>query len=123
MTDSAPITYSTTITEREMRLTPAAEAKMAELLAGADPDIKGIRVFVSGGGCSGMTYGMTYAEAETEYDSTLDVNGCRIVVDAVALNYLQGCEIDFAEDQFRFKSVFQAVGGSGTCGGCGGGGC
>ncbi len=122
MSDSAHIMYSTTITDREMRLTPAAEAKMAELVADADPDIKGIRVFVSGGGCSGMTYGMTYAEEVNEYDSTLNVNGCRIVVDAVALNYLQGCEIDFADDQFRFKDVFQAVGGSGTCGGCGGGG-
>ena len=65
---------------------------------------------------------MTYADDVTKYDSTLEQDGCKVVVDAVALNYLRGCEIDFSDDSFIFNNVFQAVGGSGTCGGCGGGG-
>ncbi|MGE5241204.1 MAG: HesB/IscA family protein [Bacteroidota bacterium] len=118
------IEYPVRIGDAEIRLAPAAQAKFAELLADADAaEVAGIRVFVSGGGCGGMTYGMTYAEATAgnHYDSVLEGPGFRIYVDAVALNYLQGCEIDFRNSSFVFNKVFQAVGGSGTCGGCGGG--
>ena len=45
-----------------------------------------------------MAYGMTYAEGISEYDSALAGNGYKIIVDAVALNFLKGCEIDFAQD-------------------------
>ena len=124
----AAIEYSTRIGDSEMRLTPAAQAQFAELLASADNEVTGIRVFVSGGGCSGMTYEMTYADntENNNYDSVLEGSGFKIFVDPVALNYLQGCEIDFRGDgpteSFVFNNVFKAVGGSGTCGGCGGGG-
>lgn len=124
----AAIEYSTRIGDSEMRLTPAAQAQFAELLASADNEVTGIRVFVSGGGCSGMTYEMTYADntENNDYDSVLEGPGFKIYVDPVALNYLQGCEIDFRGDgpteSFVFNNVFKAVGGSGTCGGCGGGG-
>ena len=118
------IEYSTRIGDAEMRLTPAAQVKFAEMLKEVDGEFAGIRVFVSGGGCSGMTYDMTYAEntADHNYDSVLEGPGFKIYVDAVALNYLQGSEIDFRDSSFVFNKVFQAVGGSGTCGGCGGGG-
>ena len=122
------IEYPTRIGDSEMRLTPAAQTKIAELLASADNDVAGIRVFVSGGGCSGMTYDMTYADntVDSNYDSVLEGPGFKIYVDPVALNYLQGSEIDFRGDgpsqSFVFNNVFQAVGGSGGCGGCGGGG-
>ncbi|MBI5613194.1 MAG: iron-sulfur cluster assembly accessory protein [Gammaproteobacteria bacterium] len=120
------VEYSTRIHESEMRLTPTAQAKIAELLAEAEDDVAGIRVFVSGGGCGGMTYGMTYADrAADDYDGVIEGPGFRVFVDPVALNYLQGCEIDFRVDgpspSFVFNKVFQAVGGSGRCGGCGGG--
>ncbi len=124
----AAIEYSTRIGDSEMRLTPAAQAQFAELLASADNEVTGIRVFVSGGGCSGMTYEMTYTDntENNNYDSVLEGSGFKIFVDPVALNYLQGCEIDFRGDgpteSFVFNNVFKAVGGSGTCGGCGGGG-
>lgn len=118
------IEYSSRIGDAEMRLTPAAQAKLAEILAEADNEITGIRVFVAGGGCGGMSYGMTYADSTSDnhYDSVLEGPGFKVYVDAVALNYLQGCEIDFRDESFVFNKVFQAVGGSGTCGGCGGGG-
>lgn len=122
MSETASVAFSTKVTEGDIQLTPAASAKMVELLASADDQIKAIRFFVAGGGCGGMTYSMTYADDVTKYDSTLEQDGCKVVVDAVALNYLRGCEIDFSDDSFIFNNVFQAVGGSGTCGGCGGGG-
>ncbi len=120
MSGAAHSSNVTPVADGELRLSPAAEVKMAELVANAESGV-GIRVFVSGGGCGGMTYGMTYAEEVTEYDSALEGDGYKIIVDAVALNFLSGCEIDFAQDIFVFNNVFQAVGGSGACGGCGGG--
>ncbi len=126
MSTAASSVFQNDIGENDMRLTPAAQAKFAELLGEAEEAVAAIRVFVSGGGCSGMAYGMTYAGEATPYDSVIEGPGFRVVVDAVALNYLRGCEIDFRSDSlnpsFVFNNVFQSVGGSGTCGGCGGGG-
>ena len=121
MLDTANTIFSSTVTDQDIRLSPAASQKMAELLGDVDEQMEGIRVFVTGGGCSGMNYGITYADSATEYDCTLEGEGYRVLVDAVALNYLRGCEIDFDQNSFIFKNVFQAVGGSGVCGGCMGG--
>jgi len=121
--------YSTRISNDEITVTPAAGVQLAALLSQSEDQVEGVRVFVSGGGCGGMSYGMTYADRITPYDKILEGDGFRLVVDAVALNYLQGCQIDFVEQgmgaNFVFNNVFQAVGGSGVCGACGaaGGGC
>jgi iron-sulfur cluster insertion protein len=122
--------YPTQLSDQEVNLTEAAYAKMRELMSDTDDDdIEAIRVFVAGGGCGGMTYGMTFTNARTEYDSVLDKDGVKIYVDAVALNYLKGVEIDFVQQgmgaSFVFNNVFQATGGSGACSACGaaGGGC
>lgn len=114
--------YKTEIQEADLHVSPAARAKMAELMADADPGLNTIRIFVSGGGCGGMTYGMTFTDDTTPYDSVISGEGYNVAVDAVALNFLHGAEIDFANDSFVFNNVFKAVGGSGRCGGCGGGG-
>lgn len=118
---AANIAYTREIGDPEIRLTPAARATLAELMKDAEPGIVAIRLFVSGGGCGGMGYGMTFAEAVTDYDSVLKGEGFQLAVDAIALNYLQGCEIDFADGSFVFNNVFQLVGGSGACSGCAGG--
>lgn len=120
------VAYSTQIANHEMSVSPAAAEQLKTLLASIDEDVAGIRIFVSGGGCGGMTYGMTYAESMGPYDKVLEGDGFKIMVDAVALNYLQGCDIDFVEHgwnkSFVFNNVFKSVGGTGACGGCGGGG-
>lgn len=119
--------YNTTISD-EVNVTAAAHEKLVELLKSED-DINGVRIFVQGGGCGGMTYGMTFSEAPTKFDSVMEKDGLTVYVDAVALNYLSGVEIDYVEQgmgsSFVFRNVFQATGGSGTCGTCGaaGGGC
>jgi len=125
MATPANAVYQQQIGDGDMHLTSAAQAKLAELQGQADGEIAAIRVFVSGGGCGGMTYGMTYTDQITPYDSVINGPGFTLAVDTVALNYLRGCEIDFSTDtlnpSFVFNNVFQSVGGSGTCGGCGGG--
>ncbi len=108
-------------------VTASAKAKIAELLAGADESHSAVRVFVSGGGCGGMSYGMTFAESASEKDRLLnDDSGFALTIDPVAYSYLQGAEIDFQDSDvnatFVFNNVFQAVGGSGACAGCGGAG-
>ena len=94
--------------------------------------VNGVRIFVSGGGCGGMSYGMTFVEAPTEYDTTWEQDGLKVHVDSVALGFLAGVEVDYqtegANASFVFKNVFAQSGGSGSCGGCGsagggGGGC
>ena len=77
-------------------VTPPAKEKIAELLSGADQSQSAVRVFVSGGGCGGMNYGMTFAESVEETDRLIqDNSGCSIAIDPVALAYLEGAEIDF----------------------------
>lgn len=122
-------TFQSVLGRGDVTLTPAAEAKMAELFTDTDDELEAIRIFVSGGGCGGMTYGMTFTDRRTEYDCVLEANGFNVYVDAVALNFLRGVEIDFVDRpmgaSFVFNNVFASTGGSGTCGACGaaGGGC
>lgn len=118
---SAQASYPTEITDMDIRLQPAAQAKLAELLREADPGLDVVRIFVTGGGCGGMSYAMTFGEDVTEFDSVLEGEGFKVAIDAIALNYLSGCEIDFDGGSFVFRNVFQSVGGSGACGGCAGG--
>ena len=112
-----------------LKISPTAQAKLAELLAEAGDEVSAIRVFVSGGGCSGVSYGMTYTDEVTEHDRVIEAPGVKVVLDAVALGYLQGAEIDFTTDSlnpaFVFRNAPQAKSSGGGCGGggCGGGGC
>ncbi len=121
--------FVSSLGEADVRLTAAAKQKMAELFNGIEDDLEAIRVFVAGGGCGGMSYGMTFTDTRTPYDCVLEEEGFNLYVDVVALNYLRGVEIDYVERptgaSFVFNNVFAATGGSGTCGGCGaaGGGC
>ena len=113
------------ILPEQLAVTAPARAKIAQMLQEADESIDSVRIFVSGGGCSGMNYGMTFTEALEKRDSLLeDAEGCKLVVDPIALCYLQGAEVDYVNDgvntSFVFNNVFKAVGGSGACGGCGG---
>ena len=117
--------FNSALSQAEVNVSPSAQEQLLEIING-EPSAQGIRIFVSGGGCGGMTYGMTYADTTHPYDKVLEGEGYKLMVDAIAVSYLKGCDIDFVENglnsSFVFNNVFQAVGGSGACGGCGGGG-
>ncbi|MGC1952146.1 MAG: iron-sulfur cluster assembly accessory protein [Gammaproteobacteria bacterium] len=125
--------FRETLTEDEIRITPEAQTQLSKLLEQVeDDDIEAIRIYVTGGGCSGMTYGMTFTDQQTPYDRVMEYADFRLFIDAVALNYLHGVEIDYISRptgaSFVFNNVFTSTGGSGTCGACGaatgaGGGC
>ncbi len=115
------------IDDQNLKVSKAVRAKTTEMIQSAETEINSVRIFVSGGGCSGMNYGMTFADSSEPRDSVLEgEEGFRMVIDPLALAYMQGAEIDYSDDgansSFVFNNVFKAVGGSGACGGCGGAG-
>ncbi len=114
----------------DVSLTDSAKVQMSRLFDQIDDDeVEAIRLYVAGGGCSGMTYGMTFADRRHPHDTVLKSDDFNVYVDVVALNFVRGVEIDFVDRPagatFVFNNVFAATGGSGVCGGCGavGGGC
>jgi iron-sulfur cluster insertion protein len=73
---------------------------------------------------------MTFVESPTEFDTTFEKDGLKVHIDAVALGFLEGVEVDYqtegASPSFVFKNVFANTDSGGSCGGCGsagGGGC
>ena len=81
-------------------ITDNAVAKIKDIIAEENnPNIK-LRVFVQGGGCSGMQYGFTLDEEQAEDDWDLDYNGVRVLVDSMSGGYLQGAVVDYKEDQY-----------------------
>jgi iron-sulfur cluster insertion protein len=116
--------YSHEIEDGDIRITAEASEQIKKLFIQVDDDnIEAVRLYVSGGGCSGLTYGMNFTEAKTEYDKVLTVDDYLVYIDVVALSFLRGVEIDFSVyGTFIFNNVFKDTGGSGMCGGCGGAG-
>ena len=106
----------------EINVTDAAVDQLLALTKDEE-EVTGVRVFVSGGGCGGMNYGMTLVEQPTDFDAVWSKNGLDIYIDAVALSYLEGVEIDYqdqgANRSFVFRNVFANTAGSGACSACG----
>ena len=82
-----------------------------------NPDLK-LRVFVSGGGCSGFQYGFTFDEQRADDDLALVKDGVTLVVDPLSLQYLMGAEIDYQEGLEGAQFVIKNPNAQTTCG-CG----
>ena len=113
---TAELSAGNMIDDQDLKVTEAARVKITELIQSAETEINSVRIFVSGGGCSGMNYGMTFADSSEPRDSVLEgEEGFRMVIDPLALAYMQGAEIDYSDDgansSFVFNNVFKAVGG------------
>ena len=78
-------------------LTPRASDKLKEILAAQQQRDLALRVYVTPGGCSGFSYGMTFAESVEDGDSVVEHDGVRVVVDPMSAMYLKGSEIDFVD--------------------------
>ena len=98
--------------------TDAAARKVQELIdEEGNPELK-LRVYISGGGCSGFQYGFTFDEARAEDDFALDKHGVTLLVDPLSLQYLGGAEIDYAESLTGAQFVIRNPNARTTCG-CG----
>ncbi len=80
-------------------------------------DLK-LRVFVTGGGCSGLQYGFTFDEAVNDDDTVMEKNGVSLLIDPMSYQYLIGAEIDYSEGLEGAQFVIKNPNASSTCG-CG----
>jgi iron-sulfur cluster assembly protein len=78
-------------------LTQAAADKLQTIKAEKGIPDHALRVFVSGGGCSGLSYGMTFAQGEDFGDQVFEANGVKVVVDMGSIQYVDGAEIDYID--------------------------
>jgi len=92
-----------------------AAAKVNELIAEeGNPALK-LRVYVSGGGCSGFQYGFSFEEAVNEDDTAVEKDGVTLLVDPTSLQYLQGAEIDYQEGLEGSRFVIKNPNATSSC--------
>ena len=98
--------------------TDSAANKVKQLIdEEGNPALK-LRVFVSGGGCSGFQYGFTFDEDTSEDDTKMEKNGVTLLIDAMSYQYLAGAEIDYQENAEGAQFVIKNPNATSTCG-CG----
>ncbi len=98
--------------------TDSAANKVKQLIdEEGNADLK-LRVFVTGGGCSGFQYGFTFDEEVNDDDTTMVKNGVTLLIDAMSLQYLTGAEIDYQENLEGAQFVIKNPNVTNTCG-CG----
>ena len=131
-----------TVTNTEtptINLSTAASDAVKNILAERKLEGYALRVYVAGGGCCGVNFGMALDNNFRDVDTTFDLNGIKVVVDEVSIDYLRGASIDYVNDPVRGAGFAvdspNAKGGECSCGsgghahasndscGCGGGSC
>lgn len=98
--------------------TDSAANKVKQLIEEEGNDELKLRVFVSGGGCSGFQYGFTFDEVVNEDDTVLHKNGVQLLIDPMSFQYLAGAEIDYTEGLEGSQFVIKNPNATTTCG-CG----
>jgi iron-sulfur cluster insertion protein len=96
----------------------SAAGKVSELIAEeGNPELK-LRIYVSGGGCSGFQYGFAFEEAAGDDDLVIEKHGVRVLIDPVSLTYLSGAEVDYQDDLDGSRFIIKNPNAKSTCG-CG----
>ena len=95
-----------------------AVKKVKELIEEEGPPDLKLRVFVSGGGCSGMQYGFTFEESINEDDTKVEKDNVMLLIDPMSLQYLTGAEIDYQDNVQGSQFVIKNPNATTTCG-CG----
>jgi iron-sulfur cluster insertion protein len=98
--------------------TDAAARKVRELIDEEGDDALMLRVFISGGGCSGFQYGFTFDQNENDGDTIVVNHGVKLLVDPMSVQYLLGAEIDYSEGLEGSQFVIRNPNAATTCG-CG----
>ncbi|GBK57741.1 iron-sulfur cluster insertion protein [Edwardsiella piscicida] len=101
-----------------LQFTDAAANKVKSLIADEDnPNLK-LRVYITGGGCSGFQYGFTFDDKVNDGDMTIENQGAALVVDAMSLQYLVGGAVDYTEGLEGSRFIVNNPNAKTTCG-CG----
>jgi iron-sulfur cluster insertion protein len=101
-----------------LEVTDSAADKVRSLIEEEGNDALKLRVFITGGGCSGFQYGFTFDESVNEGDTAVEKNGVTFLVDPMSVQYLSGAEIDYKEDLQGAQFVIRNPNATTTCG-CG----
>ena len=99
-------------------LTPAAEQRVADLMAQAPKDAIGVKLSTPRRGCSGLAYSVDYVTAENAFDEKIETPGGIFYIDGASVLYLVGSTMDWVEDDFTAGFVFANPNAKGACG-CG----
>jgi iron-sulfur cluster insertion protein len=101
-----------------IRISDTVVAKVAEMLAEEGDENLQLRIFVTGGGCSGFQYGFAFDDEVKEDDVRVERGAIKVVVDAMSLQYLMGAEIDYEDKLEGARFIIRNPNASSTCG-CG----
>ena len=101
-----------------LTLTDAAASHVRQLMARADNDVIGLRVGVKTAGCSGMQYDVQFATEQKPFEDKVEQNGVTLFIDPTAVMFLIGSEMDWQEDKFAARFVFNNPNEIARCG-CG----
>ena len=107
-----------TETQDPLIFTDSAANKVKQLIEEEGNSELKLRVFVSGGGCSGFQYGFTFDEVANEDDTVMSKNGVQLLIDPMSFQYLAGAEIDYQEGLEGSQFVIKNPSAASTCG-CG----
>jgi len=99
-------------------LTPAAEARVTELMAKAPAGAIGVKLSTPRRGCSGLAYSVDYVTEEMKFDEKIETPGGLFYIDGASVLYLVGSTMDWVEDDFAAGFVFENPNAKGACG-CG----
>ena len=102
-----------------LQITDGAVNKILSLADSEDDSNKlNLRVYVTGGGCSGFKYGFSFDKVIDEEDTCITKDGANLVIDSLSLQYLEGSTIDYSEDLMGSKFIIKNPNATTTCG-CG----
>ena len=103
---------------KELNITENAVLKVKKLIAEENKKDLHLRVFVTGGGCSGFQYGFSFDHVIEEDDTCIEKEGANLGIDSLSLQYLQGSTVDYIEDLTGSKFIISNPNATTTCG-CG----
>ena len=106
------------MSEQVIKLSDNAANRIKEIMSKADNTAIGVRVGVKSGGCAGMSYMMEYAKEVNKNEEVIEDKGVKVFIDANAVMYLLGTEMDYKKDKFSSQFVFKNPNETERCG-CG----
>ena len=106
------------MTDQIIKLSDNAANRIKEIMSGAQKDSIGVRIGVKAGGCAGMSYIMEYAKNSNPNDEVIEDKGVKVFIDAGAVMYLLGTEMDYKTEEFSASFVFKNPNETERCG-CG----
>ena len=106
------------MSEQVIKLSDNAATRIKEIMSKADNSTIGVRVGVKSGGCAGMSYVMEYAKESRKNEEVIEDKGVKVFIDANAIMYLLGTEMDYKKDKFSSQFVFKNPNETERCG-CG----